>query len=88
MIVLLLSLFRPINSNGQKALWIGNVSPDCSHNLVSHVFMKFGSVTFCNIYPNERTNEIAYILLHYDNDISPRLVSAYFKVIKQTFKVR
>ncbi|KAI2811740.1 CCR4-NOT transcription complex subunit 1 [Blomia tropicalis] len=68
-----------INSKGQKALWIGNVSPLCSISLATNIFNKFGTVSFCKIFPNERTNEIAYLLLHYDNDISPRLVMAYFK---------
>lgn len=78
--LLIPSLSRPINSKGQKALWIGNVSPNCSIALVSHVFMKFGTVTFCKIFPSEAKNEVACLLIHFDNDISPRLVMTYFKV--------
>lgn len=73
--------YRPPNSKGQKALWIGNVSPSCSLTFVTNLFMKFGNVTFCKIFPNEqRSPDVAYLLLHYDNDISPRLVMSYFKV--------
>ncbi|KAH9426364.1 hypothetical protein DERP_010932 [Dermatophagoides pteronyssinus] len=71
---------EPPNSKGQKALWIGNVSPSCSLTFVTNLFMKFGNVTFCKIFPNEqRSPDVAYLLLHYDNDISPRLVMSYFK---------
>ena len=70
----------PINSKGQKALWIGNVSPHCPSAMAHELFKKFGNVTFFKLFPNERSSDVAYLLVHYDNDISPRLVVAYFKV--------
>jgi tetratricopeptide (TPR) repeat protein len=68
------------NEFGWFALWIGNISPTCSNDLLREMFCIFGDLVHYKVYPSDDVNDVSYALVHYDNDKSPIHAMAEYQV--------